>query len=358
MSAAEAKIDAKLARLIHTAEAPGILYGSCFDATTGNYYAGGADGYVYCLNARPAEPFSEKGKAEQKWRHHDNYVASLVWHDGIVISAGYDRRIVWTRGDSGEKVREIVAHDGWVRKLTLIPNQQRIASIGDDLLLKVWDLATGELVHRCEKHATQTPEGFSNALYTLAASHDGKFVASADRCGQVCIWDVATGQLQQQFRAETFYTYDAEKRARSIGGIRSLCFLPDGQLVLGGIGQVSNVDGFVGPCRLEVWNWQEAKRIAIGTDKHQAIFNHVEYLPEHKLLIAAGGGDGGPLLAFWSSTLWEQKTEAPVSKAKPKCHIQHFAFDAVTQQMLAVGHNGLQVWSFTPAPAKTDEAKK
>lgn len=357
MTAAEGKLDAKLARLIHTAEAPGILYGGCFDPATGNYYGTGADGFVYSLNARPAEPFAEKGKAEQKWRHHDNYVAALAWHDGVVISAGYDRRLVWTRADNGAKLREVLAHEGWLRDLTLIPNQPRIASIGDDMLLTIWDVATGELIHRCEKHSLQTPEGFTNALYAIAASIDGKLVATADRCGQVCVWDVANGQLQQQFKAETFYTYDPEKRARSIGGIRSLCFLPDGQLVLGGIGQVSNVDGFVGPCRIEVWNWQEAKRIAVGTDKHQAIFNHLEYLPAEKLLIGGGGGDGGPLLAFWNAALWEQKTEAPLSKAKPKSHIQHFAFDPVTQQLLAAGHNGLQVWSFTAAPPKADEKK-
>lgn len=357
MSAAETKLDVKLARLTHTAEAPGILYGSCIDSATGNYYAAGADGYVYCLNARPAEPFAEKGKAEQKWRHHDNYIAALVWHDGVVISAGYDRRIVWTKADTGEKLREVVAHDGWVRKLALLPNQSRLASVGDDMLLKIWDLATGECIHRCEKHQLLTPEGFTNALYAVAASSDGKFVATADRCGLVCVWDAVTGQLQQHFKGETFYTFDAEKRARAIGGIRALCFLPDGQLVLGGIGQVSNVDGFVGPCRVEVWNWQEAKRVAMGTDKHQAIFNHLEYLPAEKLLIGGGGGDGGPLLAFWNADLLEKKTEAPLSKAKPKSHIQHFAFDPVSQQLLAAGHNGMQVWSFTPAPPKVDEKK-
>ena len=37
-------IDPKLARLAHTAEAPGILYGACFDAATGHFYGAGADG--------------------------------------------------------------------------------------------------------------------------------------------------------------------------------------------------------------------------------------------------------------------------------------------------------------------------
>ncbi|WP_254507769.1 WD40 repeat domain-containing protein [Anatilimnocola floriformis] len=345
-------IDVKLARLVHTAEAPGILYGGCLDPATGHYYAGGADGYVYRVATR-GEQLQEKGTAEKLWRHHDNYVAGLAWHDGVVISTGYDQRLVWTKADSGEKLREVAAHEGWVRKVILV-GEDRLATASDDMLVKLWNRSDGKLLHNCAGHEKQTPEGYLNALYALAASADGQVIAAADRSGVVHVWHVATGEHLVQFEAKTFYTFDAEKRARAIGGIRSLAFLPNGLLALGGIGQVSNVDGFVGPCRVEVWDWQTGKRVAIGTDKHQAIFNHLEYLPEEKLLIAAGGGDGGPIIAFWNESLWKQAAEAPLFKAKPKSHIQHFVFDRQAEQLLAAGHNGLQVWSFTPPPTKND----
>ncbi len=349
-------LDLKLARLIHSGEAPSILYGSCLDPATGHYYGGGADGHVYRIATRSEQPLPEKGTAEKLWRHHDNYIAALVWHAGVVISAGYDHKLVWTKAESGEKLRELNAHESWLRDLVLLGGN-RLASVADDMLLKIWDLQTGELIRTFKDHHPQTPEGYANALYAVAASANGKFVASADRTGIVNVWNVESQERVARIEATTFYTYDAEKRARSIGGIRCLCFLPEeNKLVLGGIGQVSNVDGFVGPARLEIWDWQSSKRIAVGTDKHQAILNHLEYLPSEALLIGAGGGDGGPLLAFWDA-----KTEAPVAKAKPKSHIQHFAFDAARQQLLAVGHNGFQVWAFTPAPPKAEgegKAKK
>ena len=352
MSLAEIKLDVKLARLIQSAEAPGILYGSCLDPNTGNYYAGGTDGYIYRLPTR-GEQLAEKGTAEKLWRHHDNYIAALAWHEGVVISAGYDHRLVWTKADSGEKLREITAHDGWLRDVVPVGND-RLATVADDMLVKIWNISSGELIHTCAGHEKQTPEGYLNSLYAVAASADGKQLAATDRTGVVTVWNCETGEKLTRLEAKTFYTFDAEKRARAIGGIRSLAFLPNNLLALGGIGQVSNVDGFVGPCRVEVWDWQAGKRIAVGTDKHQAIFNHLEYLPEEKLLIAAGGGDGGPLLAFWNETLWEQQAEAPLFKAKPKNHIQHFVFDRQAQQLLAVGHGGFQVWSFTAAPIKND----
>ena len=348
------KLDVKLARLIHTGEAPGIIYGSCLDPATGLYYGGGADGHVYRISTRSEQPLPEKAPAEKLWKHHGNYIAGLVWHEGIVVSAGYDGKLVWTKADGGEKVREVIAHDAWIRDLILIGND-RLATVADDMLLKVWNVQTGELACSLQGHQSHTPEGYLNSLYAVATSPDGKVLASADRTGIVCVWDWEKQKSIARLEATTFYTFDAEKRARAIGGIRSLCFLPENRLAIGGIGQVSNVDGFVGPCRLEIWDWQTAKRVAVGTDKHQAILNHLEYVPSESLLLAGGGGDGGPLLAFWNAA--DLKTEAPLSKAKPKSHIQHFTFDLQTRQLLAVGHNGFQVWAFTPAPAKEVKEK-
>jgi WD40 repeat protein len=342
-----AKLDVKLARLIHTGEAPGILYGSCLDPATGHYYGGGADGHVYRIATRSDQPLAEKSPAEKLWKHHENYVAALAWHDGIVISAGYDGKLVWTKADSGEKVREVAAHEAWIRDLVLVGND-RLATVADDMLLKVWNLQTGEPICSLAGHQSHTPEGYLNSLYAVAT--DGKVVASADRTGIVNVWNLKTQKSVARLAAPTFYTFDPEKRARAIGGIRSLCFLAGNRLAIGGIGQISNVDGFVGPCRLEIWDWQTAKRLAVGTDKHQAILNHLEYHPGESLLFAGGGGDGGPLLAFWNTA--DPKSEAPLHKAKPKSHIQHFTFDPATQQLLAVGHNGFQVWAFTAAPAK------
>jgi WD40 repeat protein len=346
------KFDVKLARLIHTGETPGILYGGCLDPATGNYYGGGADGHVYRVVTRSDQPLPEKAPAEKLWRHHDNYIAALVWRDGVVISAGYDGKLVWTKADTGERLREVSAHDGWIRDLVLV-GDDRLATVADDMLVKVWHAETGEAICSLAGHAPHTPEGYLSALYAVAASSDGKIVASADRIGVVQLWNLETKQSIARLEAPTFYTFDAEKRARAIGGIRAICFLPDRRLALGGIGLVSNVDGFVGPCRIEIWDWQVGKRLSVGTDKHQAIFNHLEYRPEESHLIAGGGGDGGPLLAFWNPE--DTKTEAPIHKAKPKSHIQHFTFDPATRQLLAVGHNGFQVWAFTPAPPKEEK---
>lgn len=349
-------------------ETPGILYGGCYDAMHQHAYGAGSEFAVFRIDlaaelahaaaereqaqsqpaakpdaAKPAEKPPPR-TAEKLWTHHDSYVSSLVWRQGEVISAGYDRRLVWTQADSGAKVREIAsAHDGWIRKLLPV-GDDLLATAADDMRVKLWNAATGEAVRTLAGHAERTPQGFATALYALAVSADGALIAAADRVGAARVWEVASGKLAAQFRAPEFYTYDAAKRDRSIGGVRSLAFSADGkELVLGGIGQVSNVDGFVGPARLEVWEWAKPARIFVGQDKHNAVLNDLLAHPSG-LLIGGGGGDGGGLLAAW-----DRKAEAATLKAKPKGHLQRLLQLADGTRLLALGYGGFQVWRVTAA---------
>jgi WD40 repeat protein len=339
--------DPKKASLQHTAETP-LLFASCYDAASGSYYGAGIDFAVYRLDSRAAKPAAEK-----KWTHHDNYVSGLAWLDGLIVSSGYDRRLVWTRADSGEKVREVVAHEGWIRDLVLFPGGQRLATVADDMLVKLWDATTGELIRSFDGHEHRSPEGFATAIYAIAASHDGKYLASGDRIGHVCLWEVESGKLLTRIKALEFYTYDRRTRDRSIGGIRALLFLPDGRLAIGGLGPVSNVDGFVGPARFELWDWQAGKMLQRCQDKHHAILDHLEFLPDRNLMIGGGGGDAGPFLGFWDIA-----TEAPLHKAQPKNHIHHFVFDSAGPRILAVGHGGFQIWDFSGKEPAKEEKKE
>ncbi len=328
-------IDPKNVKLAATVEIPTTLYSLCYDQRNGQLFGAGTDWTVYELNVD-----NQGAKAQQKWTHHENYVSSLVLIGDVVISGGYDRRLIWTSPADGKLLRAIKAHDGWVRDLATFPDGKRIVSVGDDMLVKVWTTQTGESAQTFDGHAKKTPQGFATALYTVAVSPDGKFIASGDRIGEVCVWDVEKGKLAHRLKASAFYTFDAVKRARSIGGIRSLCFSTDGaRLAISGIGQVTNVDGFVGPCRVEVWDWKASKKVFTGQHKHKAILNHVAFHDD--MLIAAGGGDNGGILAFWN-----QKNEQPIHMVKPKGHLHRFVVDRKRASLFAAGYNGFQIWKF------------
>lgn len=354
-----------------TYEAPGILFGLCFDAAGNIVYGAGTDGAIYRVDLSAKQPESEppepksgqkpadkpaaKLTAEKMESQHDNYVSSLVWLQGTIISSGFDRRLIWTDAASGKQVRTVDAHAGWVREVVAFPDGQRLASVGDDMLVKIWNAETGELLQSLGSsdgandrgHAKQTPQGFATALYCVAVSPDGQTLASADRIGEVCLWEAESGKLLQRIQAPTFYTYDAVKRSRSLGGIRSVTFSPDGsQIAISGIGVVTNVDGFVGPCRTEVWDWQSGQRVLAGQGKHQAVLNHVQFHPTEPWLAAAGGGDSGGVLAFWKQPESKSNdTVQPQHMVKPKGHVQRFVW--TEDRIFLAGHGGLQVWAST-----------
>ena len=397
----------KEARLVAALKAPQALLAMVRDTARNRLLGAGLDGQMYAADLAIWPPSSEAaatdaavpsvdGKPEQAkevakkdtdkkdtdkkvasevirrdaaklWRLHDNYVAGLVLREDVLVSASYDRTLAWWNAATGERLRSVPAHDGWVRKIALLPSTAmapsgssdwRVVSVGDDMVAKVWDGATGALLATLRGHAPRSPQGFATALYTVAAHPSGRFVAAADRVGECLVWEVGSGAVAARFTAADFYTYDTAKRARSIGGVRALAFSPDGsKLAVAGIGQVTNVDGFVGPARLEIWDWQAARRDYAGQAKHQAIQNDIQFVnppadgatPSASTqadaaaiipwIVTAGGGDGGGNMAFWKTS-----DSAPVHLAKPEGHAHQLLFDLERGRMFLAGHGGFQIW--------------
>jgi len=283
---------------------PETFLSVCVDHDSGAIYCGSYDRGVhrFKLDGDKLDPVA-------RWEKHESYVSSLALarfgDKRILISGGYDGALLWWDAESGEVVRRIAAPtsagDGWLRRIRLLPGGERMVTVGDDMLVKVWDTKTGALLRALEGHAKRTPQGHVTALYALAVSPDGKYVATGDRIGDVRIWEIDQGRPAANFQTPVLYTYDPRQRHRSMGGIRSLAFSPDGKfLAIGGIGQVGNVDGLAGPATVEIWEWKAPRRVvSVGAEKHKALVNCLVFHPTAPWLIGAGGGGDNGLLAFW-----------------------------------------------------------
>lgn len=323
----------------------GVFYSLALDPGGDWLYAGGDDYSVYAFDLG-----SDKKEPAGRWTKHDNYVSALACVDRgdktLLISSSYDRQLIWWDADSGKPIRTVEAHAGWIRDLVPTPDGSRLISCGDDMLVKVWDTDSGKLLQTLAGHAERTPQGHVTALYAVAVSRDGKYAASADRIGDVRVWELMSGKQVQNFQVPVLYTYDVRQRKRSIGGIRSLAFSPDGkQLAVGGIGQVNNVDGLAGPVTVEVWDWQKpVRKLSLGAENHQGIVNSLAYHPAEPWLVGAGGGSGGGFLAFWKLAA-DAKTPAATHRAKFDGHVHRCAFSADGSELYAAGFHKLDVWS-------------
>jgi WD40 repeat protein len=324
----------------------GTFYALDADAT-GRLYAGSDDNAIHVF-----DPAATKKEAIARWTKHENYVAALVQVRRFVVSGSYDRRLIWWGVESGQVVRTVEAHQGWVRDLVATPDGACVASVGDDMLVKIWDTDTGRLVRTLAGHATRTPQGHVTALYAVAISRDGKYLASADRVGEVRVWETDTGKLAQRFEVPVLYTYDPRQRKRSIGGIRTVAFSPDGrQLAMGGIGQVGNVDGLSGPATVEVWDWREPQqRFTAGAQGHKGIINHLRFHPAGGWLLGAGGGSDNGFLAFWKLDTPADAGKAgspslPGQRLKMDGHLHRFCLNAAGTALYAAGYRKLEVWS-------------
>ena len=100
-----------------------------------------------------------------------------------------------TAQDAPQPRTELVlqtGHTGPVNALALSPDGRFLVSGSEDLTLKIWDTATGNVL--------RTLSGHEKDVLAVAISPDGKLIASGSADQTVRIWDVVTGQ---SFRAIT-----------------------------------------------------------------------------------------------------------------------------------------------------------
>ncbi|WP_437994096.1 TIR domain-containing protein [Sorangium sp. So ce145] len=120
---------------------------------------------------------------------HSNWVyACTISPDGQrVVSASGDKTLkVWDLA-TGQLLSTLEGHPEQINACAISPDGQRVVSASGDKTLKVWDLATGTLL--------STLEGHSNWVNACAISPDGQRVVSASGDKTLKVWDLATGQL-------------------------------------------------------------------------------------------------------------------------------------------------------------------
>jgi WD40 repeat protein len=293
---------AKLLR--HERQLLGVKISPC-----GNFaVAGDFDGHVQRWNLTT--------DARTQLEHHQSWVQALAYHaDGRLFSADFWGRIAaWSAADESPRLLWAVeGHEGWIRTSLVTRNGRYLATAGNDLAVRLWDVATGRLVRELTGHTSH--------VYTLAQHPDGHLL-SGDQEGNLKEWDVDTGRLVRSLSAsELWHSPQATMSLTGVGGVRSMGFSANGQKVYcGGITDTQSAGFAAGKPHIVVLDWAtgQPQRPLRFREEFEGFVTHLSWHPEG-FLLGAGGGKGG---AIW---FWRPDEEEPFHTVKQVPHVRELA---------------------------------
>lgn len=312
-------------------------------------WCAGSDFKVYQYDISIAKPERQPFEGDG----HTSYVTGMVRRDNTLITCGYDGQLCWWSIDEQRLIRKVAAHERWGRAITIAPDETKLYTVADDMLCKVWDATTGELLEILREHASQTPHHYPSMLYSVAASPDGKWLATGDRIGHTAIWDANSFEKVAEIETPVMYTWDPRARRHSIGGIRSLAFSPDNnELAIGGIGKIGNIDHLGGPARLEVFNWRDVtRRLEIEDNKKKGLIEQIIWSPNKEWILTAGGDNNG-FLSFYNSQTGELLHQDGHSG-----HIHELSVGPDFDELFVAAHERLTRWTMQIESPEAESAE-
>ena len=311
------------------------------DHANSRLWVGSSDFKIYELDLSKEKPVRIAFQGE-----HQSYVTGMVRFGEMLVTSSYDRHLQWWDIVERKLIRSIRAHDGWIRRVIASADGSQVISIADDMQCKVWDALSGQAISAFSDHPRLTPHHFPSMLYAVAASADGKWIATGDKVGHVALWDAQRCEKVGELETPVMYTWDPKARMHSIGGIRSLAFSPDSQrLAVGGTGKIGNIDHLEGPARLEVFDRASCTRELELEDKNKkGLIEQIAWSPDQQWIMTAGGDNNGFI------TIYDAKSGELLHQEGQNGHIHGLACDASFAHIYAAAHERVSRWTMVESP--------
>ncbi len=229
---------------------------------------------------------------------HNSWVRGFVWLKShcTLVSSGYDGRLIWWRlpGSPPGEVRRIQAQKGWVRALSLSPDERWIATGGNDRVVRIWSSTEGSLVAELPGH--------QHDVFSLAFHPHGQFLVSSDYIGVVKVWETSSWKVVRGFDAHVMFASNKSNRG-TCGGLRSLAFSANGQILVGSgvVGGGDPLGQAVNPGAI-TFDWQSGQQIAVLRSRggELGVCWGVQCHPDTGFVTAVSGGMSAKQLYFWN----------------------------------------------------------
>lgn len=232
----------------------------------------------------------------------------------ILASGSWDETIKLWQIDTGTLLNTLIGHTGSVRSLAITPEGQTLVSGSFDKTLKLWDLKTGALINTLSKDiAAVSALAQQGAVAHIALSPNAEMIVSGGDDGVIQLWELKTGEpisvLTGNLSCICSLTISPDNQilaAGSINGamtfwqlntrellgvyqahsapIMAAVFSPDGQTLISG-----STDG-----TLKIWSVEIDKQLQVAcldTLEHSDAVMSITISGDGKTL-AAGSADG------------------------------------------------------------------
>jgi WD40 repeat protein len=176
----------------------GAVTGMGFTADPNVFVTGGVDGWVRQWDPRSGRQIKSRNLSTPE---ETARILDLVTSpDGKVCAAALQEKIVVLKSAGLEEIVRLagypypgavngVVRPGGAHGLSFTPDGSKLATAGNDGVLKVWEVKTGKVLLSVDGKADPRP-------YKIALSNDGKLMASAGANLETRVWEVATGKLR------------------------------------------------------------------------------------------------------------------------------------------------------------------
>ncbi|BAC89116.1 NB-ARC domain-containing protein [Gloeobacter violaceus] len=250
---------------------------------------------------------TEDGRCTRVLSGHTHPIWSVAFAPGgaTLASASADHAVRLWDGASGRCTHILQGHTSWVWSVAFSPDGRRLASGGADRTVRLWDTATGQCLrtsteadHRvlavafmpdgltlagsvdqtvrlwdaATGRCLRTLAGHTSWIWSLAASADGRLMATGSADRSVRIWEVATGRCLKHLEEHG-------------GWVWSVAFSPDERRLA-----VGSMDGTI-----RLWSFPEGELL-----RSMACESAVRSIAfeSHGQVLIAGCEDG--TIRFWS----------------------------------------------------------
>jgi WD40 repeat protein/tRNA A-37 threonylcarbamoyl transferase component Bud32 len=161
--------------------------------------------------------------------------------------------------------RTLVGHEDGVWSVALSPGGHILVTGSWDKTIKVWNVATGQLL--------RTLMGHQEAVWSVAVSGDGNTLASGSSDQEIKIWNLPSGQLLHTLIGHSNW-------------VAAVALSPNGDLIVSGSSDKT----------LKVWSWDRGELIHTLTG-HSYGITCVAITPDGQTLVS---GSGDKTLKIWS----------------------------------------------------------